>query len=512
MRNSINLSVLIIFLFFCISVYADCPFKDIEKYSETESGLCYKDTQIYQGKALEFSNYLSGERASFMVYNPNEFEVSAFFTFQVEGMADNTTVFGIKIPSNDYGKVQKICYDGTSFVNCSIIPDSVKYYVNKPDLMYPCTTNVQKSREVCNKPCEKDADCSSTICNRAGFCGPVWNVSCPENKKECGDLCTIPGNKKAGETCSCEWECNSNTCTDNICKSQDGVACQSNIECVSSNCNFLGVCGAAICPNGTQNCEDKQCVQPTKKKSGEEYLCLWECESGRGKDGVCGQSLTTIASIIIFLITALGMGLYFLIKALNAKHWTRTGKNIRNKIIKTAKTESDAIIHTAREKAEKIISDAETKLEMLNHELESKNKIRDKIEDELKSATKKSEKARQLRQELEEINQDIEELTDKQIRKREKLKEEREQLTKERLTPFTNKQGYRVYINENGYEVLERTGTLFHRWWFEHNHNRRIKEGHEIHHMDFKKRNNDIDNLEELRKDEHEMKHMNRYR
>ena len=92
------------------------------------------------------------------------------------------------------------------------------------------------------------------------------------------------------------------------------------------------------------------------------------------------------------------------------------------------------------------------------------------------------------------------------------LKEEKEILDKERLTPFTNKQGHRVHINENGYEVFDRDGNLFHKWWFKHKNNRWIKEGYEIHHIDFNKRNNEIDNLEEITPEEHHKKHLERYK
>lgn len=77
-----------------------------------------------------------------------------------------------------------------------------------------------------------------------------------------------------------------------------------------------------------------------------------------------------------------------------------------------------------------------------------------------------------------------------------------------RLTPRINKQGHKVYIDENGYQRRVQGKELFHRWWFEIKHGRKIKNGYEIHHKDFDKWNNDINNLEEITPPEHFKKHM----
>ena len=63
-----------------------------------------------------------------------------------------------------------------------------------------------------------------------------------------------------------------------------------------------------------------------------------------------------------------------------------------------------------------------------------------------------------------------------------------------------------------GYEVFANSGKLFHRWWFEHNHDRKIKKGHEIHHKNLNKRDNRIENLVELSPKEHERLHKQRYK
>ncbi|MCX6800662.1 MAG: HNH endonuclease [Candidatus Diapherotrites archaeon] len=104
------------------------------------------------------------------------------------------------------------------------------------------------------------------------------------------------------------------------------------------------------------------------------------------------------------------------------------------------------------------------------------------------------------------------------------LKKERIQNEKERLNleiennmPRLNKQGYKVIINEEGYETFAKNlnhpgqpGEYFHRWYakkFIYNKNRNIYRlpwiSYEVHHKDFAKRNNELSNLEVLTREEH---------
>lgn len=300
----------------------------------------------------------------------------------------------------------------------------------------------------------------------------------------------------------------------------DGDACNpldDNVKCGSGICNIAGICGhkkVVPCPDGLRNCNSEICLNDSTKEVGQAYKCYWECKSDKYENGTCLKSSGTIKKekeekikqIILYfalVLLVIGVAVVLMIRTIKGK--------IGEGIIGDAKEQGKEIIQKATKKAKALIKKQQEKLEQLNTELENKEQQKINIEKELNSLKDEKEDAKKLRIKLIAINNDIERLTEEQTTKTNELKTEKEKLTKERLTPFLNKQGRRVYIDENGYEVLERTGTLFHRWWFEHNHNTKIKTGYEIHHKDFTKRNNDIDNLEELTPEEHKQKHKYRY-
>lgn len=247
----------------------------------------------------------------------------------------------------------------------------------------------------------------------------------------------------------------------------DYLPCNSNSECGSSVCNIAKICGAVgtsfivDCPNGLLNCNDKSCLEPSIKQVGEAFLCNWECISSYGEKGICKENpgINTKNNIIFWVIIlfVFGISSYLIVRAFNKKPWQK----------KTQKLEKE--------------------LDELKKRVDDKRK-------ELKQ-TKEKQKTKQ---ELETL-----------IREE---KEKREEWERIRLTKYRNKQGYPVYLNENGYEVFADSGNLFHIWWFKHNHKREIKPGHEIHHKDFDKENNDISNLEELTLAEHGQKHLNKYK
>ncbi|RJQ21706.1 hypothetical protein C4580_02000 [Candidatus Woesearchaeota archaeon] len=168
--------------------------------------------------------------------------------------------------------------------------------------------------------------------------------------------------------------------------------------------------------------------------------------------------------------------------------------------------------------------------ESLRRQAEADKHIK-KLELEIKKAEKHVELDKKLleklktehaaREELELIKERIKESTAEIATLHTTHAQEREKLEKERLTPFLNKQGHRVIINEDGYQQFAKNilyphkqGKLFHRWYAKkhiYTPNRDKYplpwEEYDVDHKDGNKRNNDLSNLQILTREEHKRKH-----
>ncbi|MBU1111772.1 MAG: hypothetical protein KJ896_03260 [Nanoarchaeota archaeon] len=442
----------------------DCQYPETITELVNQTVLVYDGTSVKVGEALIISDFNNGSVASFVVTNPNSERIMVIFNFTIEGTGAKNLQYGKWINAEEQIQIREVCREGGVYGNCSKNSETLFYYVSKPEIIYPKEIEVTIEETIClganGDNCIGDSDCNSGICNSLNYCGEIDDGKKCEEDADCvSDICNSLG------YCG---------------KLEDGRDCNEDLECVSGVCNTEDYCGVIIeCrDNTTTLCNNVECKVPSTKEVGEAYSCEWECNSGRGKDGVCSYSFVNIIIFFAIIGLAFGVSAYYIREAITG------GK--------------------ARDKAKKVIKEAQDKLEEINHDLESKKKEKERLNSELLITEETKEKKIKL-------NKEIDELTTKQREKSKALKVEREKLTKERLTVRTNKQGYKVYINENGYEVFERTGTLFHRWWFEHNHNRKIKIGYEIHHKDFNKKNNHINNLEELDHETHRKKHRSRY-
>jgi hypothetical protein len=334
--------------------------------------------------------------------------------------------------------------------------------------------------------------------------------------------------QKTIETAVC-IKCGNKTCLD------DDTSCVNDKECGSGICNIAGFCGqekVVNCPNGKLNCDDWTCLYPSNKSIGEGYSCEWECISGFGKEGVCKETNEKVMKdrtiFIVITLFVLAISLFLIIISNNKKIWDNKRKKESAKAKEKAKKEGKEIIKKskkesakAKEKAKKegkeIIKKSKEELKRIENKLVIKNKQKKEIKEDLillkneKDKTKEEEKELiNKKKELLEKNLEIEKLSEEEKNKQKKLDEEIRNSEIKRTTPFLNKQGYRVYLNEDGYEVFEDSGSPFHVWWFKHNHNRKIKKGYHIHHKDHNKRNNDIDNLEEKEPKEHYWEHKKR--
>src|SRR3989344_1151744 len=283
----------------------------------------------------------------------------------------------------------------------------------------------------------------------------------------------------------------------------DGDVCKEDGQCGYNKCTIAGFCGKEDwqCPEGMLNCNNQTCLKPSTKNVGESYKCEWECLSGIGKEGVCKPNKeTTFKNWIYWILGILAIIIIFVFFV------KKEGLDKKLKDLEEELTEKEDSVKENNEKLERLKKEKD-KLNKNHDELilkikNAKGHVKARYEEELK----RNEAEAKIRLDV------VMELKEEAIRETKELEEAREKLRNERLRPRTNKQGTKVHINEEGYEVFHNTGDLFHRWWFEHKHNRKIKNRYEIHHKDFNKRNNNIDNLEELVPDEHNLRHQHRYK
>jgi hypothetical protein len=179
----------------------------------------------------------------------------------------------------------------------------------------------------------------------------------------------------------------------------DGASCNLDIECGSNICNQDNKCGAFNgCSEGKRLCNNVACLTPSIKKSGEAYSCIWECSSGRGKDGIC---LKSIEWWIYFWIITLFIFLFILFLIFYRKFWKilkRVLDEIRQKKeeIKEAERKKDfaeiQLIEIKKEK-EKTNND----ILIINNEIKNLNIEKNRLDKEY------SNKQRILEKEIEEV-------------------------------------------------------------------------------------------------------------
>jgi polyhydroxyalkanoate synthesis regulator phasin len=288
-----------------------------------------------------------------------------------------------------------------------------------------------------------------------------------------------------------------------VCKGKDGESCQKGADCLSGVCNIIDQCGPVVCSNGTKQCDELGCFIPSTRKYGEAYKCSWECKSGFGTNGICKRSFGELCVIIIILIFVLGVGIFFAwlaFKRFKTKKAEQEAGEIKIGIIRGAREEGKKIREDIVREAEEEFKNTKVKINKINLELKSKKNELAVLEEEKGSLVSKREDIQQLRLQ-------ISKLSNRLKRDNEDLAIHKKQWNEERIKPYKNPQGYEVIINEEGYEVFANNhNRLFHIWWYRKNRGA-ITPGYQIHHKDFNKRNNDVDNLVEVTPGQHEKLH-----
>lgn len=479
--------ILLFLLFLLIIPYvssqsSDCPYSVTESYSENEMVLTYEDSNVINGKVPVFSDFAKGNKSSsFMVFNPNDYELVIAFNYTVEGHGGANRNYGLKVSPYNYSQVRETCYADNTFGECNINQSTLKYFILKPQIMYPKDLIVNKTHEVC----------------------------CPSGQKNCSNSCITPSTKTAGEAYSCDWECESGVGIEGICKWSDGHICTQSMDCLSGKCNFAGFCGPYVngmCPNGTENCNDIRCAKPSNKTEGEAYYCDWECVPGTTAAGtVCQKSFLSKTKNF-----AISVGLIALIFC-SALYIYRTGNKEAAKTKKELKEVEERLAEMKRK-----LTDAEQKYSEIKNKIKENEleivRLRSEIDNAEGEAKRRfEEKMRKLEKEnaiqikkLEEEESEIQGLSIK-------TNAARWQLPAENLCfegPYIKFRKHKDGISPGAYlHIYVADKEIFRpniEWFKEHYPDKSLgRGGLEVHHIDDDKCNNEPINLAIISKEQH---------
>jgi len=419
--KSIIWTLIILSLVYSVSAL-DCDYTINETYSEPEEVLCYENTNIIAGKALKISEFIQGnQQIAFMVHNPNQYEVSALFTYNITGniTGENEKWVIIK-PFND-SYVQQYCFDDKTPVDCAIEQSSISYIIARPQRMYPRIMDVTKVRQICEicpsgipclkdgKSCKSDGDCKSRECNTDRVCGP-FNGICHNALKKCDNSCLIPATKGTDIPYLCEWECDENT-----------------IPC------------------------DGICREIASKTIGQKYYCIQECKSQRGYNGMCAPSIAQwiIFAIISTIMTAAGIWYFAIYKTGEEKEKAKAAEKNRReeeKKIKNLKEQANEF-EKQKENVIKLIEDINEDIAQL--QISKKNEL-NKIK-QLEEKSKNSEKYAEDR-----IKEDMDFARKNTIHIEKKLETKKDQLK----TQENNLKEWEIYLKEKRQDLARHAKKL----------------------------------------------------
>jgi len=347
----------------------------------------------------------------------------------------------------------------------------------------------------CN-PLYDNSKCGSGICNIAGFCGNQKIVDCPNGKLNCQDkICLDPSTKEVGEGYTCSFECKSDRFENGTCLKSFSVLQKENDE-RNNKLILFGVVVLIV----FSILVGKFAILPYIKKRKEEEDKIKEAEKQRKEEEARRDNAKDEYAEII-----------------KRKEEVKKEIEENSQILEDLKREREEIersLMSEKEKSKKKIDEIKRKEEEEIKKWEDKKKNKSieaqkVIDKEIENLRlEKNKEIMQIEEDYRKkksvLNSKIEENKTLYIEEERKGKEREETIkkieeSKKLMNEFhLNKQGYRVRLNEKGYEVLE-DGTSFHVFWYCKNSNEKQKDlkdqNFEIHHIDGDKWNNDYSNL-----------------
>jgi hypothetical protein len=538
----IGLLFLLLLAFSLYSAYADslpCQYQQQESYQEFGSYLYYTDSDEYYGQGLNLSDFQGGYgniaegcKYSFVINNPYpetlELGIRYFVFMSANIMHPEEKQEHIENVSIERYSYKKIAGEWGGIGGCSILENEIFYQIFAPEELTLKKGYITKERTVCKL-------CNGQICINDGN-------SCLKDV-ECGSGHCVYGLCSDSPYCynnDCNCNANEVQCNNRICIAKNsipiGIAPTCNaLECVTNYKDSNGLCAKTpetLQEEAAQAAYEKQqqeiAIQAAAQKVKDDVIIRAKKEKEREFRNLI---LTIIGVTFCIFILAFIAALIKFFKGRDA-----IGEE-KGKALQEIERKARIAIENTRREQQRIIDEAskgreglKSQLNRMNSELREKENtlsdLRNKIAEleKRKSASKDdlvklrddelalSEQIDKLRQrnktKTEAKNSEIDEQTKTIDAANDKLKSATERYEKTIVDTYA-KQGYKVHIR-NGYVAFDNTGNYFHIWKYESHHNKKVKPGHEIHHKDFNKLNNDINNLLELTREEHDRIHNER--
>lgn len=560
-----NLVFCLFIFFYLLSIASalDCSYTE-PNYIEILKNYSYDGTEKFNYPLLEIREFI-GEgnqnpywsfiktEAGFKVYNNHNRQIITTVFFTNKGNQENET---LQIDSLGYKSVNK----GT---NGKLDYSSIRFEFNDSSLRMGIEKVLVENGSKCQmcgekfclndgEKCFLDRECGSNICNSLNLCGKIRDVPCPDSQSLCNHKCLPREIKSFGDVALCEFECKSGFIENGKCKTcagkeclKDGFKCEIPEECGSGACNPNKECGNfGGCKNESVFCnKTNTCLNESTKKAGEVYSCSFECKSDRWNEEKCLMKNSTRLLLISLLIIIVAIVVWYFAFKKRKREDIKKGQAIKER--DKAKEESDIItkeiaktknilakleldknnlineVAQEKEKSQRRIKEIKDKeyKEIKNLEEKKKNKSKEAqkaIDEEItkirKDRGKEIESAKmELSEILNSLNSDIEKnkkLRNEENKNLEEIKKIHEETKNLMLIPHTNKQRYKVTLDEEGYEIYN--GERFHRFWYRKNYHLSKEEirNFAIHHIDGDKRNNEIWNLIQLTHEEHNKIHI----
>lgn len=418
--------IMLLTLILVSNVYAlDCQYTETLTSTSEQSMLVVTKTGEAYGPSLTLSNYHNGEKVGNNINKPgfdafnnlNERVTVAFNVFVKDSQGERKIETDVSINPQQKTTVTIDC-DYSSSSTCQLLSEQTGYTVVSPHFMTEKIVEITDSQEVCVK-------------------------------------------------------CNGINCLN------DGASCSSDYQCGSGVCNIAGYCDneeIVTCPEGTLNCMDESCVVPRVKENNEAYLCMFQCQSGYGIDGVCLRDsrkdyLYWIAGIFIVII-ALGFGIF--------------------KLYEKMKKIQMELIDADRKRAEEEKESSLTKIRLIDMEIKNLEEEIAKKKRLSKEHEEENKKLQELKNEKEETLKGIMDITYELNNKSQEYY----------IKLYNERYGEKIYTDNKGYFRFESNKKLLHRYIYE-SHFGKIGKTDVIHHIDANHFNNEIWNLVKLTYGEH---------